>query len=295
MDWDKLRVFGAAAQTLSLTAAGERLGLSQSAVSRKIHALEADVGVPLFQRNTRGLLLTAAGKALHDHVREMAAIAALAEARLKDSHDRPVGELRVTAPVAFGLAWLAPRLAAFADTYPDMRLQVLLDDREFDLMRMEAECAIRLWPGGQADLIQRKLADMPVGLFASQGYVERFGAPTSPAMLDAHRVIAFRGDHANPMRRLDWVLHLGREGQTPRIPHLAINNIYAIAEAIEGGAGIGSLPLYIARARPNLVRVLQGSPSPAFTLHFLYPADLKRSRRVAAFSAFLAQSLQSGI
>lgn len=295
MDWDKLRIFDAAAQALSLTAAGEKLGLSQSAVSRQISALEASTGVPLFQRHARGLMLTSAGKALHDHVREMAAIAGLAEARLKDSCERPIGELRVTAPVAFGLAWLVPRLAIFADSYPEMRLQLLLDDREYDLMRMEAECAIRLWPGGQADLIQRKLADMPVGLFASKAYLAQFGTPQSLADLDAHRLIAFRGDHANPMRRLDWLLHLGREEQTPRTPHLAINNVYAIAKAIEGHAGIGSLPLYIARSHSDLVPVLRDIPSPRFALYFLYPADLKRSRRVAAFAAFLMDSLSAGI
>lgn len=292
MDWDKVKTFAAAAEAGSVTAAAERLGISQSAVSRQVAALEEEIGVPLFQRHARGMMLTGPGQILLEHAREMSGIAAMAEARLKDAADRPMGELRVTAPVAFGMAWIAPRLGRFADMYPDMRLKLLLDDREYDLLTLEAECAVRLWPGTHAELVQRKLADMPVGLYASRDYVARYGAPATVGDLDRHRIVGFHGDHTNPMRDLDWALLLGREGAAPREPDLAINNVYAILMAIEHGSGIGRLPQYMARDHQSLVRILPEAKLPSFALYFLYPVNLKRSRRIAAFRDFLTEAFR---
>lgn len=292
MDWDKVKTFAAAAETGSVTAAAERLGISQSAVSRQIAALEEEIGAPLFQRHARGMLLTGPGQILLEHAREMASVARLAEARLRDAADRPMGELRVTAPVAFGLAWLAPRIPAFTATYPEMRLRLLLDDREYDLLTLEAECAIRLWPGAQAELLQRKLADMPVGLYASPAYLERWGAPKTTAELDRHLLVGFHSDASSPMRELDWALLLGREGAAAREPNLAINNIYGVLRAVENGAGIGRLPRYLSEGNDRLVQVLPEAKLPDFALYFLYPVNLKRSRRIAAFRDFLIEAFR---
>lgn len=293
MDWDKLKTFSYAAETGSLTGAAERLGLSQSAVSRQIAALEEAIGVPLFQRHARGLLLTGPGQTLLEHTREMGAIAAVAESRLKDARERPIGDLRVTAPTAFGATWLAPRLGSFVEAYPEMRLNLLLDDREYDLLKLEAECAIRLWPGEQADLVQRKLHDMQLSLYASPAYLKRMGAPETIADLDAHRLVAFEGQHYTPMRELDWALRIGRDGATPRTPGLIVNNMHAILRAVEGGAGIGTLPDYMAKGNARLVRVLPQLHPPSFGIYFLYPADLKRSRRIAAFREFLVEQMRA--
>jgi DNA-binding transcriptional LysR family regulator len=293
MDWDKVKTFAAAAETGSVTAAADRLGISQSAVSRQLAALEEEIGAPLFQRHARGLLLTGPGQILLEHAREMASVAALAEARLKDSADRPMGELRVTAPVAFGLSWLTPRLSAFTEAYPDMRLTLLLDDREYDLLTLEAECAIRLWPGAHSELVQRKLADMPVGLYASQRYLERHGAPKDVKELDQHRIVGFHGDTASPMRELDWALLLGREGASPREACIAVNHVYGVLQAVEAGAGIGRLPRYMAKDNPRLVQVLAQTALPDFALYFLYPINLKRSRRIAAFRDFLTDAFRA--
>jgi DNA-binding transcriptional LysR family regulator len=123
MDWDKLKTFHFAAETGSLTAAAEKLGVSQSSVSRQIAALENEMGVPLFQRHARGLLLTGPGMALREFTREMAGAAVIAESTLKDAREKVIGDLKITAPVAFGSTWLAPRLGSFADTYPETRVQ----------------------------------------------------------------------------------------------------------------------------------------------------------------------------
>jgi DNA-binding transcriptional LysR family regulator len=287
MDWDKLKTFHFAAETGSLTAAAEKLGVSQSSVSRQIAALENDMGVPLFQRHARGLLLTGPGMALREFTREMAANAMIAESTLKDAREKVIGDLKVTAPVAFGSTWLAPRLSHFTDTYPETRLQIMLDDREYDLLKLEAECAIRLWAATHADLIQRKLLDVTVSLYASDDYIKRHGAPKEVDDLDNHRIIAYQAGVPTPMRELDWAQRAGREDAKPRPPLLEINNVYGMLRAVESGFGIASVPDYMARESANLVKVLPELEGPSFEVYFIYPSDLKRSKRIAAFRQFL--------
>ncbi len=287
IDWDKLRTFHAAAETGSLTAAAEKVGLSQSAVSRQIAALEDDLGVPLFHRHARGLILTGPGKVLQQSTLQMATIAAVAESNLKDARERPQGELLITAPVGFGSTWLAPRMGGFMDEYPDVTLRLILDDRELDLTTLEAECAVRLWQATHADLIQRKLFSVKTSLYASREYVAENGQPTRVQDLDNHRIIAYGAKESDEMRVLDFALTLGRDGQKPRVAGLSINNITALVTSVAAGLGIGGLPDYLAAMQPNLVRLLPESPGPDLDVFFIYPADLRRSKRIAAFRQYL--------
>lgn len=296
MDWDKLKTFHHAAETGSITAAAEQLGVSQSAVSRQIAALEEAIGVPLFQRHARGLLLTGPGMTLHNLTRDMQAAAKVAEATLKDAREKTMGDLVVTAPVAFGSTWLAPRLPAFADSYPDVRLKLLLDDREFDLLKLEAECAIRLWAATHADLIQRRIFQVHVSLYASRSYLERHGRPEAVEDLDRHRIVSYEAPMQDtPMRELDWAQRVGREDSAPRTPALQINNVYGMLRAVESGFGIASLPDYIARANPHLEKVLPDLAGPNFDVFFIYPSDLRKSKRIAAFREFLIQQAANWI
>lgn len=295
MDWDKLKTFHFAAEAGSLTAAAEKLGVSQSAVSRQIAALEAQVGVPLFGRHARGLILTAQGEALKALTDEMASASAKADSAIADARDRVMGELRVTAPVAFGTWWLAPRMKAFSDLYPELHTYISFDDREYDLLKLEAECALRLWPASQADLIQRKLFDVHVHLYASTSYLEEHGAPSSPADLDNHRIVAYKNPEAVQLARLDWAIHLGREEIQARPAALELNNILAVNRAVDSGFGIGALPDYITRGRDNMVRILPEHEGPKFEAFFVYPGDLKRSRRIVAFRQFLIDEAKNWV
>ncbi len=287
IDWDKLRTFHAAADSGSLTAAAEKVGLSQSAVSRQIAALEEDLGVPLFHRHARGLILTGPGKVLQQSTVQMATIAAVAESNLKDARERPQGELLITAPVGFGSTWLAPRMGGFMDAYPDVTLRLILDDRELDLTTLEAECAVRLWQATHADLIQRKLFSVKTSLYASRDYIAANGAPNRLSDLDSHRIIAYGAKESDEMRVLDFALTIGREGQKPRVAGLSINNISALVTSVAAGLGIGGLPDYLAAMQPNLVRILPDYPGPDLDVFFIYPADLRRSKRIAAFRQYL--------
>ena len=292
MDWDKLKSFHAAAEVGSLTGAGEKLDISQSAVSRQIAALEESLGVSLFQRHARGLVLTDAGHALFKSTLEMSAAAATALSALRDQQETPQGDLVVTAPVAFGSTWLIPRLGAFMQTYPELRLDLRLDDREYDLLKLEAECAIRLWAADKADLIQRKLTDVGMSLYASPAYLERYGVPETPEDLDDHLIISY-GDERSPMQNVNWAQRVGRDDQRPREPNLRVNNVFAMLQAVQSGLGIADVPDYMAETVPNLVKVLEDQKGPSFELYYIYPSDLRRSKRIAAFRDFLTQQIES--
>src|SRR6185295_4149175 len=133
MDWDKLRIFHAVAEAGSFTHAGESLNLSQSAVSRQIGALEESLKVSLFHRHARGLILTEQGELLYRTAHEVFAKLAMTEAQLTESKERPRGPLKVTATVALGSTWLTPRMKEFIDLYPDVSVDIVLEDRELDL------------------------------------------------------------------------------------------------------------------------------------------------------------------
>ena len=163
LDWDKLRVFHAVAEAGSFTRAGEALNLSQSAVSRQVSSLEESLNVTLFHRHARGLIVTEQGELLFRTVREVFAKLAMAEAQLTESRERPKGTLKVTATIGLGSTWLAPRIGEFIEIYPDVSVDLVLEDRELDLSMREADVAIRLLPPRQPELIQRhSVAALPV-------------------------------------------------------------------------------------------------------------------------------------
>src|SRR5204863_1259650 len=180
MDWDKLKVFHAAAEAGSFTHAGEQLGLSQSAVSRQVSALEQELSVPLFHRHARGLILTEQGDLLYRTAHDVFMKLEAARTKLTDSREKPNGELRVNTTQGIGVHWLTPRLGEFYDLYPDIRIHLITSDEELDLAMRDADVAIRLRLPVQPDLIQRKLFSMHFHAYASPEYLKRFGTPRAP-------------------------------------------------------------------------------------------------------------------
>lgn len=294
MDWDKLKTFHAAAEAGSLTGAADLLHLSQSAVSRQISALETDLGVKLFHRHTRGLLLTEPGRVLFEAANEINARVTLADAALQDIRDEPSGVLRVTAPTALGAIWLAPRLVRFYAAFPQIRIRLLLVDHELDISNLEADVAIRPWPANQNDVIQRKLMQVDQHLYASPDYLERKGAPSSRDDLDGHDFVAYGPRHLAPIPNLNWPLALGRAaGERPRDSLLEANTINGMMKAAEAGLGLAGLPDYVARDNDRLTRVMPDEAGPPFEVYLLYPQELRGSRRVAAFSEFLSEEVKT--
>ncbi|MEO8668817.1 MAG: LysR family transcriptional regulator, partial [Bauldia sp.] len=157
MDWDKLRIFHAAAQAGSFTHAGETLNMSQSAVSRQVSALEQDLGVSLFHRHARGLILTEQGEHLFTAANEVLVKLEAVRSTLTESSEKPSGTLRVTTTIGLGSTWLTERIHEFLELYPSVNLRLILDDGELDLAMRQADVALRLRQPVQPDLIQRKL------------------------------------------------------------------------------------------------------------------------------------------
>jgi DNA-binding transcriptional LysR family regulator len=251
------------------------------------------LGVSLFQRHARGLVLTDAGHTLHRSTVDMATAAQGASAALRDQQDVAQGELTVTAPVAFGSTWLVPRLSGFVEQHPEMRIDLRLDDGEsYDLLKLEAECAIRLWAADKADLIQRKLATVATNLYASPDYIKAHGLPRTPQDLDNHRIIAY-GQTDSPITAMSFAERVGRDDAGPRKAALTVNNVSAMLRAVESGLGIADLPDYMVSGGPRLIRVLEDYTGPSFDLYFIYPSDLKRSKRIGAFRDFLTGEVEA--
>ncbi|EAU42896.1 Bacterial regulatory protein LysR, HTH motif:LysR substrate binding domain [Fulvimarina pelagi HTCC2506] len=287
LDWDKLRIFHAAAEAGSFTRASENLGLSQSAISRQVAALESEVGVPLFHRHARGLILSEQGEMLFQTANDVLQRLEAVRMQLTETKERPSGKLRVTTTVGLGSGWLTERSKEFLELYPDIELQLMFDNEEIDLTMRRADAAIRLRQPQQPDLIQRRLFTVHLHVYAAPGYITRFGTPETIDDLDHHRIITF-GEPAPPyLRNLNTLETVGIDNGHPRSPILQINNLIAIRSAIESGIGLGLLPDYMIDQRTKLVQILPEIEMPTFDTYLCYPEELRNSAKLRVFRDFL--------
>ncbi len=287
MDWDKLRIFNAAAEAGSFTRAGDTLNMSQSAVSRQVSALEQELGVSLFHRHARGLILTEQGELLARTASDVMMKLEATRAKLVDSKGKPTGDLRVSTTVGLGSSWLAWRVNEFLDLYPGIHLELILSDDELDVGMRKADVAIRLRRPTQPDLVQRKLFTVHFHVYASPDYIERHGQPTSAAELDDHRIIDFGENVPVYLRGLNWLTTAGRKDGRTRTPVLTINNVVAIKRAVQRGVGIAMLPDYLINPDAGLVTLLPEANVPSFDTYFVYPEELRNTARVTVFRDFL--------
>jgi DNA-binding transcriptional LysR family regulator len=291
MHWDKLRVFHAVAEAGSFTHAGETLNLSQSAVSRQISALEDSIQVSLFHRHARGLILTEQGELLYKTAHEVFAKLAMVESQLVESKEKPQGTLKITTTVAFGSTWLTPKLREFLELYPEIEVSVVLTDNELDLSMREADVAIRMGPPKQPDLIQRHLWTMPYHIYGAPEYLKKHGMPKTPQDLDSHRIIVFGDDVKQPVQGLNWLLSAGRADDSKRTAALRVNNVYGIYRAVQSGLGLGALPEYMSREVGNLVEILPELHGPVIDTYFVYPEELRNSKRITLFRDFIVRKM----
>lgn len=291
MDWDKLRIFHAVAEAGSFTHAGEMLNLSQSAVSRQISALESSLKVALFHRHARGLILTEQGELLYRTAHEVFGKLAMTVAQLTESKDRPKGPLKITTTVALGSTWLAPRIREFLEVYPEIDLSLLLTDAEVDLSMRDADVAIRVKPPTQPDLIQRHLLTVHMNIYGAPSYIQKEGMPKTVEDLDNHRLIVYGEDTRPPVPDVNWLLRVGSKSGKLRRPAMTVNNVYAILRSLQAGAGLGTLPAYMGHGLNDLVQVLPELEGPQFDAYFVYPEELRSSKRIHVFRDFLLRKV----
>lgn len=288
MDWDKLRIFHAVADAGSLTHAGDTLHLSQSAVSRQVRALEESLNTTLFHRHARGLILTEQGELLFDATSAMVKRLDTAAARIRDAEEEVFGELRVTTTTGFGSLWLAPRLPKLYEKYPDLNIDLMLEERVLDLPMREADVAIRMKEPSQADLVRKKLMNVHMRLYASPEYLAERGTPEKLADLQNHRLICHNPRSQQVGAGSTFVQSL----LTFDVQSLLwVNNYFGVLQSVIHNLGIGVLPDYVVEDFPSVVRVLPEVESGEVPVFLAYPEELRQSKRIAAFRDFVQEEI----
>ena len=207
--------------------------------------------------------------------------------QLTETRERPSGKLRVTTTVGFGQGWLTEKVQEFQSMYPDVQVQLLLDNEELDVNMRQADCAIRLRQPQQPDLIQRRLFTVHMHAYAAPSYLARHGEPKSIEDLDNHRIITFGEPAPNYLRHVNWLEIAGRTPDNPRVAHLQINNIPAVRRATLNGAGISLLPDYMYNRDLALVQLDIAADIPTFDTYFCYAEEMRNAAKLKAFRDFL--------
>jgi len=290
MDWDKLRTFHIVAEAGSFTHAGAALDLSQSAVSRQISGLEESLDVKLFHRHARGLVLTEAGELLEKTASDIFGKLSMVEARLSDSMSQPTGTLRITAPNFLGSTWVVPRLAELHERYPDLEIQLLMDNRIFNLSMREADVAIRLYKPDNNDVLYKSLGKIHFKICGSSGYFKKYGVPKNIEDLKEHTLIGCPPHVPVPFEDPNWLFRkVGiYEGSNTKL--VRMNSLHAISQGVTHGLGLAVLPEYLIKHDKDIQVCLDDITRPPVEMFFVYAEERKNSNRINLLQKFLLES-----
>jgi len=287
---DSMALFARVVEAGGFSAAARELGLSKASVSKRIARLEDRLGVRLLNRTTRRLSLSEAGEAFYAGCRRMVSEAEAAEQTVTHLAAAPRGTLRVNAPMSFGQLHLAPALATFLERYPELAVDLVLDDREVNLVQDGFDVGVRIKPLRDSSLIARRLAPSHALLCAAPAYLRAHGAPARPEDLTRHACLLYSYQSEPGV----WLL-TGPDGERRvRVSgRLRANNGEALLEAAVAGFGLALLPSFIVgeavrtgRLHPVLNGWRAGDP---VSIHAIYPAGRNLSPKVRVFVDFLAE------
>ena len=287
MDWDKLKIFYAVAESGSFTKATINLNLSQSAISRQIQSLEYELKAQLFERHARGLSLTENGEYLYKTAHEVISKLKEVESAFVDKKNKPSGKLTVTTVVSFGTTWLTPRIQEFMQLNPEIEVELIFDDKELNLTTREADIGIWMRKPKQLNYIQKKLMNLNYHIYGSAKYLEKYGFPKNENDLSKHKFISYGKGTPSPVFNPDWALKLGVKDGKKRKPAMKVNSVYGLLLAVKSGVGLAALPDYLTHSVSNIVKVLPNIEGPKTEAHFVYPQSLKNVARIVAFRNFL--------
>ena len=285
--WDVYRTFLCVLTEGSLSGAARALGLTQPTVGRHIDAMEKEMGFQLFTRSQYGLTPTDAALDLRPHAEALASHAKALSRAASGQANAASGSVRITASEAIGVEVLPAILASLGEQYPDIGIELMLSDAVTDLLRREADIAVRMTPPSQDALIVRKVGEVGLGLFAHRDYLARCGRPKSVAELKGHRIIGF--DTETPFIR-------AFKKQYPKIASLdyAMKADSSLAQfaAIRAGVGIGICQVGIARRDVNLIRLLPGDFDVGLPTWVAMHENLKSTLRCGLVFKALVAGLQ---
>ncbi|NWJ24526.1 LysR family transcriptional regulator [Rhizobium sp. RM] len=280
MNWDDVRIFLAVARTGQILAASKRLGLNHATLSRRLTSLEEALKTRLFIRRTNGCELTEEGQRFLGSAERMETEMLNAQASLGRVDTAVAGTVRIGAPDGLGVSFLAPRLGRLTARYPDLKIQLVPVPRSFSLSQREADIAITIERPDQGRLVQSKLTDYSLGLYASKAYLEEYGTPQDVEALKQHRRIGYVED-------LIFSPSLNYTGEIMRDwdATFEISSAIGQTEAVRSGAGIGILHNYIAGQYPELIRILPeiGISRAYWTAYHESARQLVRVRTVVDF------------
>lgn len=287
-NWNDLQAFLTMARAGRLTVAAQRLGVDHSTLSRRIAALEAALGVPLFERRTVGFVLTPEGERLIGDAEAIETLALRMRATLDDGAASLTGTVRIGTPEGFGTYFLAPRVERLTTTHPGLEIELVANPRSFSLTKREADLAVSMARPAQGRVYANKLVDYALGLYAAPAYLERKLKIRKRADLGGLNWIGYVED-------LMWTPELDYLPQVSRDihAHLRVSNVITQMMALAGGAGIGVLPHFMARHEPGLVRVLPEEIRLTRSYWLVTHADTRDLARVERVTQFMQEELRA--
>lgn len=286
---DKLRsmeVFVAVVDTGSFTAAAERFKISAVMVGKHIRSLEERLGAALLARTTRRQSLTEIGRHYADQCRAILAQVQAAESGAEALRGTPRGQLKISAPVSFGAEWLSPAIAAYLEQYPDISVELSLNDRMVDLVEEGFDAAIRIGVLGDSTMIARPLRSYSMVICAAPSYLARRGMPLVPSDLAQHECLDFTGWSAQGR----WRLKGEKDGRAFPPARLRSNSTHALRMAALQGFGITmQAELILSRdiAEGRLVPILRDHVPAARPMHLLYSRDRQPTPKLTTFIDFI--------
>lgn len=289
-DWNRARAFLVTAEEGSLSAAARALGLAQPTVGRQVAALEAELGVVLFERAGRGLVLTPNGLDLLEHVKSMGEAAGRVSLAAGGRAEAIEGSITITASEIASIYLLPPIVARLRGEAPGIEVEIVASDSTVDLRRREGDIALRGFRPTQPDLIAKKVRDGHARLYGAHTYLARIGNPATPEELSRADFIGF--NTSNEM--VDGLNSLGLNVDRSRFPVLSASHMVHW-ELVKCGAGIGVLPEALGDAEPLVRRALPSLPPFEYPIWLTTHRELQTSRRVRLVFDFLADELARAV
>lgn len=287
LNWDDARLFLAIARTGQLLAASRTLGVSQATLSRRMTALERDLGVQLLIRRTTGCELTEAGAELMHSLGRIEEEFLASEARLAGRDATLSGTIRIGAPDGFGVSFLAPRLGQLAATHPSLNIQLVPVPRTFSLSQREADIAVMIGRPDQGRLVARKLTDYSLSVYGSRDYLSEHGTPRTPADLAGHRLIGYVDDLLYSPA-LAYTGEFWRQWKS----HIEITSALGQLQATLAGAGIAILHDYLAAGHKEL-KLLLPALRVERTYWLVFHESLQTNARIRACADFIVGSVRT--
>ncbi len=288
MDWNLIRIFLAVAESGTLAAAAERLGLSQPTLGRHIDALEADTGLTLFSRGRHGMQLTEAGLSLVEEAKAMRTEADRFALKAAGRSQIASGPVRITASEVVSTYILPAIIADFCDSEPGIEIELVPSNSVENLLSRDADIAVRMFRPTQNDVIARKTGELGMGVYAHRRYLDRHGEPTDVASLFRHRLIGM--DRSTLI--LDGMAELGIAAARDQF---AVRTDHQVAywELIRAGAGIGFAAHFLAARDPGVRRLFIDIDIPALPVWLASHRELRTSQRIRVTMDFLHRKISN--